>query len=175
MADIATLWDPAAGRGDWGLPGPTFAFARDAGGAPIVGAAGAALSLDSAGGLPGTGLVSGNDIETAVLISIFTDAAAEPDDQIPDASSDPRGWWGDPTIGSRLWLRLRAKQTAQTLLLVKADIEAALAWLIADDVAAAVEVTTEWRARGALGAAIIVRRRDGSTVAVAFEWAWKDL
>lgn len=175
MADIATIWNPAVGRGDWALPSPTFAFAQAADGTPIVGANGAAFSLGSLGSLPSAGLVSGSDIETAVLISIFTDAAADVDDQLPDASSDLRGWWGDPSIGSRLWLRLRAKQTPQTLLLVKADIEAALAWLITDDVAAAVEVETEWTARDALGVAVTVRRRDGSTVAVAFEWAWKDL
>lgn len=175
MADIATIWDPAVGRGDWALPGDTFTFARGAGGAPIVGPAGAALAFDHAGALPGAGLVSGADIQTAVLISIFTDAVANDDDQLPDASDDRRGWWGDRTIGSRLWLRLRAKQTPQTLLLVKADIEAALAWLIEDGVAAAVDVATEWRARGALGGAITIRRRDGTSVAVDFEWAWKDL
>lgn len=172
MADIATVWDAANARGDWLLPVAAFAFARDAAGNLIIGADGRAVPLDPRAGEPADGLTAGGDIATAVLISIFTDAAAEPDD---GQEGDPRGWWGDPTIGSRLWLRHRAKQTPATLLLARADIEAACAWLIADGVAAAVDVTTEWTRPGVLGAQVIVRRTAGPDVAVGFEWAWRDL
>lgn len=175
MADIATIWSPADSRGDWMLPEAAFPFLADGAGAPIVGADGKTVATGRAGALPGTGLVSGRDLETAVLISIFTDAVATPDDNLPDRSDDPRGWWGDTAIGSKLWLRLRSKRSDQTRLLVKADIEAALAWMIADDVAAAIDVTAEWTSGSMLACRVIVRRRDGTSIAVAFDWAWKDL
>ena len=38
----------------------------------------------------GTALASGNDLVSAVTISLFSDRAAEPDDAIPDGSTDPR-------------------------------------------------------------------------------------
>jgi phage gp46-like protein len=55
---------------------------------------------------------SGDDLESAVLISLFTDRRAEASDVVPDGSNDRRGWWGDSgslyLIGSRLWLLRRA-------------------------------------------------------------------
>lgn len=170
MADIATIWDPASSRGDWRVPAPGFAFAADAQGRPLVDRSGHAVRIGRAGEASGAGLVGDRDLETAVLISLFTDAAADPEDGV----EDPRGWWGDETIGSRLWLRMRAKQTPATLALVKADIEAALAWLMADAVASAVDVSAKWSSRGLLIARVVVRRHDGRVVPLAFEWAWKE-
>ena len=62
-------------------------------------------------------LKSGKDIETAVLISLFTDRIADINDELPDATNntrnDRRGWWGDTgqayPIGSRLYLLDRRK------------------------------------------------------------------
>jgi phage gp46-like protein len=140
----------------------------------VLGPDGFVITAANRGALPGAGLLSDQDLRTAVMISVFTDAVAGSDDSIPDGSEDPRGWWADPDIGCRVWLRLRAKQTQQTLLLVKADMTEALAWLITDGVAAAVDVLTEWTAPGLLGCQITVRRQDGTTVATQFDWAWKE-
>ncbi len=38
-------------------------------------------------------LLSGNDLETAILISLFTDRLARADDDFD--GDDRRGWWGD--------------------------------------------------------------------------------
>ena len=65
--------------------------------------------------LAGAALLMGLDLQTAMLISLFSDRQAAPGDVIPDGSNDPRGWWGDNTIGSRLWLLSRSKQTQDTL------------------------------------------------------------
>ncbi len=84
--------------------------------------------------MSGALLTSGHDLQTAVLISLFTDRIAEPDDVIPDGSNDPRGWWGDEfstvKIGSRLWLLTRAKQTQATLQRAYDYILQALQWMI---------------------------------------------
>src|SRR5687767_5037389 len=71
--------------------------------------------------LDGPDLLSGEDLETAIILSLFTDRRAKADD-ILDDPNDKRGWWGDTyseiandKIGSRLWLLSRAKITNTTL------------------------------------------------------------
>ena len=111
--------------------------------------------------LLGADLVGGNDIVTAVLISLFSDREANPDDTIPDGSRDARGWWGDDgqdLIGSRLWLIDRAKKTQQTLALAKEYIEEALQWLIDDGVVSKIDVYVEWTRINTLGAQVTVYR-----------------
>ena len=58
--------------------------------------------------ISGGALASGDDLASAVLISLFTDGLAGDDDIPPDGSGDRRGWWGDAgediPIGSKLWL-----------------------------------------------------------------------
>lgn len=147
MPDIETIWSPAALRGDWAVTGGQLA-------------AGAANDL--------------GDLSTSVIISLFTDRQARPDDIIPDGTTDRRGWPEDEDvpIGSRLWLLDRAKQTDETLRRAHDYIVEALQWLIDDGVAAAIDVRTEWSRPGFLGALVTVRRRDGSTTALDFAWAW---
>ncbi|KWR88761.1 phage GP46 family protein [Cupriavidus sp. IDO] len=129
--------------------------------------------------MSGALLATGNDLSTAVLISLFTDRIAEPDDVIPDGSNDPRGWWGDEfsavKIGSRLWLLTRAKQTQETLQRAYDYIVEALQWMIDDGVVAKFDVLVEWTAAGELGAQVVAYKQDGSTVANAYTWAWQGL
>ncbi|WP_213977480.1 phage GP46 family protein, partial [Serratia marcescens] len=58
-------------------------------------------------------LINGDDLQTAMIISLFTDRVARDDDDID--GEDRRGWWGDMgedhNIGSRLWLLRRQKLT----------------------------------------------------------------
>src|SRR5260363_352074 len=82
-----------------------------------------------AGGMwPGSAEVS--DLQIAVMISLFTGRQARPDDVIPDGSTDARGWWGKPNIGSRLWLLERAKATEATRQQARDYMTEALQWLI---------------------------------------------
>lgn len=90
-------------------------------------------------------------LKTAVLMSLYTDKRAAPDDELPDLySTDRKGWWGDQTsdipgdeIGSKLWLRSRSKTTPQTLVDVESDVRDALQWMIDDGVAIDIEVEVE--------------------------------
>lgn len=101
---------------------------------------------------------AGSEIETAILISLFTDREALPDDAIPDGTGDPRGWIGDAgqqyKIGSRIWLLSRAKQTAETLRRASDYIAEALQWMIDDGVVTRFDVTAEWVRTSTLGAQI---------------------
>lgn len=127
--------------------------------------------------LAGADLAAHSDLETAVLISLFTDRRAEPDDVIPDGSDDPRGWWGDAgrarPLGSRLWLLERAKRSEDTRLRAVDYITEALAWMVEDGVAEDVQVAAEWQGRGFLGVRIVVVQADGQDVVLTYQWAWE--
>lgn len=125
--------------------------------------------------MAGADLLSGDELATAVLISLFTDRRATADDLVPDETGDRRGWWPDNTAGSRLWLLERAKETRETLLRAKGYATEALQWLIDDGVAAKVEVFVEWTRRTMLGMEVVIHKTDGTKVPVKFQWAWKGL
>lgn len=90
-------------------------------------------------------------LETAVTISLFTDARATAEDNI-DAGSDPRGWWGaafvfdDPAqqLGSRLWRAKALKANADGLETLRTYAEECLAWLVEDGVAASVAASASF-------------------------------
>lgn len=121
-------------------------------------------------------LATGNDLETAILISLFTDRQAARDDEIPDGTTNPRGWWGDldsdTQIGSRLWLLSRAKQTTETLQRANDYIAEALQWLIDDGVVASFDIVVEWTAASRLGALIVAHKTSGTTTSVAYQSLW---
>jgi phage gp46-like protein len=125
------------------------------------------------------GLAEDDGLETAVIISLFTDRRAEADDELP-AGDDRRGWWGDALaevegdrIGSRLWLLSREKQLPQVLARAREYALEALQWLIEDGVASAVDVTAEIVRQGVLGLSVEIRRAGKPPVRYRFEQFWK--
>lgn len=129
--------------------------------------------------LAGKSLASGHDLETAVIISLFSDAAAKLDDVIPDGSEDPRGWWGDVDpkykLGSRLWMLYRAKKLPDTLARAKDYTAEAVKWMLDDGVVVRFDITTEWTRKMMLGILVVAFKRDGSNVALNFSWAWDQI
>lgn len=135
---------------------------------------------DAAGGwvLVGADLAGGSDLETAVLLSLFTDRRAGADDVIPDGSGDPRGWWGNTgrtrPLGSKLWLLERAKQTEETRLRARDYASEALAWLVDDGVADDVAVEAVWQGRGYLALSVVISQPGGvPPLVLTYQWAWK--
>lgn len=128
-------------------------------------------------------LQTGQDLETACLVSLFTDRRATPDFVPTDGSSDRRGWWADPyndaPLGSNLWQLERAKKTRDTLGLARRYAEEALRWLVDDGVAKEIVVNTSWlgTAIGStmLGIGIAIVKPDGSLTRFTFGWAWQSL
>jgi len=130
--------------------------------------------------LLGPVLVTGNDLASAALISLFTDRIANSDDVIPDGTDDPRGWWGDlgedKPIGSRLWLLSRAKQTQETLNNAVDYAKEALEWFVDDGVAARIDVFAQWVRTSFLGLQVILYNQDGTAIAsFSYAWAWKQI
>lgn len=116
--------------------------------------------------LDGDDLATDERLDTAVILSLFTDARAEPGEI--DPGDDPRGWWGDTfasrdgdQLGSKLWLLRREKQLPAVLQRAKDYAEDALAWLLEDGIASAVTVNAEFTERGTLGLAVEIHRPNG--------------
>lgn len=126
----------------------------------------------------GAQLAGGGDLVTAILTSVFSDRLAEPDDRIPDGTTDARGWWGDLDetyrVGSRIWLLERAKATNDVLLRAKNYLAEALQWLIDDGVVAKFEIETEFVGSD-LRAGVTAFDRDGNRVVDRFSWVWAQL
>ena len=127
-------------------------------------------------------LATDDGLRTAILISLFTDARARPDDRLPDDGGDPRGWWGNThapvsgrELGSRLWLLGRRKQLPAVLAEAKGYAEEALAWLIKDGIASRVEVDAFIPRDEMLGLAIAITRPNGQPVRYRFEALWASL
>lgn len=85
------------------------------------------------------------DLQTAILLSLFTNRRAEPTDKI--SGNNMGGWWGNkyinainsnqqsnPKLGSRLWLLKRGKITRDTLNFAKIYANESLQWLVDDKV-----------------------------------------
>lgn len=127
--------------------------------------------------LSGAQLLDGDDLATAALISFFSERQANNDDEIPDGTKNRRGWWADPTLGSRLWLLEREKLTRETARRAKDYGEESLQWLVDDGVIAAYEVTAEVVARvpGRLVMGVTLFRTDGTKVALNFVWVWNGI
>lgn len=104
------------------------------------------LSADIA--ITGGRLQTDPGLTTAVLVSLFTDRRAEPDDPVDPLADDGdrRGWIGDlleepgERWGSRLWLLRRAKLTEETRLLAEQYAAESLEWATAKGVADRVDI-----------------------------------
>jgi len=127
-------------------------------------------------------LQTGQDLETACLVSLFSDKLATPDFTPTDGTSDRRGWWADlysdRPLGSNLWQLERAHKTRDTLGLARRYAQDALQWLVDDGVAASITVDTRWiggPGTTMLGIAIAIRQPDGSMTRFVYGWAWEDL
>ena len=131
--------------------------------------------------LSGPTLASDDGLDTAVIISLFSDARARPGDTLP-SQDDRRGWWGDAwpvtsgdVLGSRLWLLARSKQLQQSLNDARSFAEEALKWLVRDGIASAVTVDASIPRFEVLGLSVTISRPRGAPVRYRFEVLWEAL
>lgn len=129
--------------------------------------------------LQGARLATDEGLKTAVVVSLFTDRRARPDDPLPHGSADRRGWWGDSAasldgdrIGSRLWLLSREKQLPEVLARAEEYAREALQWLVEDGVARRVEVEATAPRHGVLALAVVIER-PAATDRFAFDYVWR--
>lgn len=128
-------------------------------------------------------LATGDELKTAIFLSLLCDRRADDDDTLPaitpERFPDRRGWWADTytggdSFGSKWWLRWRSKATEETRLAFIDDARQALQWLIEDGVAADLEIEAEWQSRetaGVLAMRIVVVRPGGVREEFSLIWA----
>lgn len=126
--------------------------------------------------LAGADLQKGDDLMTAVLISLFSDRTAAAADVLPDDSTDRRGWWGDAgeayPIGSRLWLLDRSMLTNQVALAARQYALEALQWMVDDGVVAEFDCSTLIKLPNQLWLTVIAYRTRGNKTAKNYAWTW---
>jgi len=121
-------------------------------------------------------LVNGDDLQTAIIISLFTDRVARDDDDID--GDDRRGWWGDADeendIGSRLWLLRRQKLTQAVAQKAEDYSREALQWLVTDGVVSSYSVATQIVYPRRLNMVIRYQRPgSGNDTDMRFFWVWE--
>lgn len=190
QGDITIVWDAARFRGDWALEPAKYVqtapdwsdvttdpddaqLISDGGGGAILpdGSPSAPISVSSGD------LQTGNDLETAVLLSLFTDRRASPDFKPTDGNR--RGHWSDSysgfEIGSRLWQLARAKKTDAnaSLKTAKGYCVEALQWLLDEKIASSLEVNTSWFTPTTMGIQIIITQPKSPPQTFRYGWAWQ--
>ncbi|MEC5321135.1 phage GP46 family protein [Brenneria populi subsp. brevivirga] len=122
-------------------------------------------------------LASGDDLQTAILISLFTDRQARSDDDYD--GDDRRGWWGDTdaeyNIGSRLWLLNRQKLTPKMAQRAENYANEALQWLIDDGVVAVITAEAQIVYPSRLNLTINYQKPDLTNESIKFYWVWEQI
>ena len=118
-------------------------------------------------------------LETAVLLSLFTDARVL-DEELPLGQENKRGFWGDAVnnpqgyvTGSKLWLLERTTITEELLEQAKNYCEEALQWLIDDSIATEVNVETSYKDKQTLLIQVEIVRPSTDKISSKFDFVWE--
>jgi len=125
----------------------------------------------------------GNELETAVIMSLFSDSRAEDDEYIRYSSNFQRpplnrGFWVDTyrntVMGSGLWLLEREKRLQSTLVQAETYASDCLQWLIRDGVCKSINVTAEFDATNqeVLNLDVVLTRQDEETTTLQYAYVW---
>ena len=94
-------------------------------------------------------------LQTAIILSLFTDKRAGPDERLPLNETHRRGWAGDEFMpagasaarddwGTLLWLIYSGKVTTDVLAFAEFTCKEGLQWLVRDGIASRVLVSAQW-------------------------------
>lgn len=96
-----------------------------------------------------------DSLQTAIILSLFTDRRASADDRLPLNETNRRGWVGDDFMatgpgsarddwGTRLWLCYLGKATGDVPAFAEFTCREGLQWLVRDGIASRIAVTAQW-------------------------------
>jgi phage gp46-like protein len=120
-------------------------------------------------------LVADDGLETAIILSLFTDRRADDSDELPDAEQFRRGWWADSDddrIGSKLWLLSRSKELVQIRALAEQYARESLQWLISDGIVESISVVAVIPLPGVIGLAVEIQRPFKDPAKYQFNYTW---
>ena len=140
---------------------------------------------------PAGQLDTSDELATAVVVALLTDALAGPDDELPDSrDTDRRGWWGDVDaaeiwdgwpIGSKLWLLSRttitggAARKGATTVQIEDYIEEALQPFVDRKIATKVEATAVRAGLERIEARVVMYRGDEILLDLRFSDLWRGI
>jgi len=133
--------------------------------------------------ISGADYLSDDGLETAVIISLFTDRRV-PAAESPSDTGERRGWWGDlfpdvegDQIGSKLWLSERSKMLNATLSKIETDASDSLQWMIDDSAAKDISVNASFvdGSNDTIAIEIEITRPDKDKDTFAFHWNAQDI
>jgi len=131
--------------------------------------------------IEGGDLKADEGLETAVLISLFTDQRVT-SGELPAGQSDRRGYWGDiyppvqgDQIGSKIWTHERGKSSTETLAALESRITEALDWMIDDGAASSVSVEGSIDAYKQMFFTIEIARPTGENDRYSLVWDKQEL
>lgn len=117
-----------------------------------------------------------NGLETAVMISLYTDRFV-PTEELPRNETDRKGWWGDQIsefvedrIGSRLWAVQREGVSRATVVKIEDAVKEALQWMIDDGVAESVTVSGSIISSSEIDFLAEIVRPKGDNIPFRFVW-----
>jgi phage gp46-like protein len=133
------------------------------------------------------------ELASAIIVALGTDALAGVDDDLPDIDSDDRrGWWGDLDardlwqgwpIGSRLWLLERGKiadvgaRQGSTVARAEAYTREALEPFLSNRIASQVDVVASRNADNysRIDVAVVMYRGPKPAIALRFDALWEEI
>jgi len=110
------------------------------------------MNLTIEKGVIDLGSEEGDEILTALILSLFTDARATDEEweQVRDWEKSKRGYWGDKLrsdslgSGSKLWLLKRSPTDEETRERAQVYVEEAVRWMVDDGLLSSIETSVSW-------------------------------
>ncbi len=115
-------------------------------------------------------------LETAILISLFTDKRADDADVLPPGEEDKRGWWGDTPnyqMGSKIWLSMASKTTPDVLNDIKQYALGCIQWTITDGLSVGNEVEVSRIDTYTMSVEIKITEPSGEQQFYKYSYNWK--
>ncbi len=126
--------------------------------------------------IEGNEFASAGGFETAIPVSLFTDARAP--SALVAEPQNRRGWIGNlmtaatmRQLGSILWVLDQARITQETLNIARLESQAAFQWMIEDGVALSVLTDVSRAPKG--GIIIIIQITDTSNIVSRYQTLWR--
>lgn len=126
-------------------------------------------------------LKADNGLETAVLISLFSDKVVQRED-LPEGETEVRGWWADNVstpnndlIGSKLWTLDRVKTSLDTESALEDFAKESLAWMIEDGIAKNVTASASRVSTERIDLSVVIIKPDGDDIPFKFIWDGQEL
>lgn len=118
-------------------------------------------------------LAGGDGVAGLAYLLLFTWRMAEEGDEIPDGITSRQGFWADPSLGCKWWMRVRLICNDESLRIIKQDALDALDILLQKKIVSKI-VCEVWRLDATVGCIKIqLIEPDGQTSNLIVEDIWK--